>query len=98
VAYLGFGLVSQGFWTWLLIVVYGGYAALTEGVGKAWIASLVPKPRVGTALGYYQAAIGGASVVAGIWAGLLWGSGGRVPFLISASMACAVALTIYLSE
>lgn len=93
-AYLGFGLAESAVWVWPLLIIYGAYAALTDGVGKAWIASLVPETSVGTALGYYQGASGAASVVAGVWAGLLWGTGGTVPFLISGIAAGLLALLL----
>ncbi|HYM36959.1 MAG TPA: MFS transporter, partial [Nitrospiraceae bacterium] len=94
VAYLGFGLATSALWAWPLLVIYGGYTALTDGVGKAWIASLVPETSVGAALGYYQGASGIASVAAGLWAGLLWGTGGTVPFMISGIVAGVVALVL----
>lgn len=94
VAYLGFGLASSALWVWPLLIIYGCYSALTDGVGKAWISSLVPETSVGTALGYYQGASGAATVVAGIWAGLLWRSGGTVPFLISGIAAAVIALIL----
>ena len=94
VAYLGFGLAANALWVWPLLIIYGGYSALTDGVGKAWISSLVPETSVGTALGYYQGASGVATVVAGIWAGLLWGSGGTVPFVISGIAAAVIGLIL----
>ena len=94
VAYLGFGLAASALWVWPLLIIYGGYSALTDGVGKAWISSLVPETSVGTALGYYQGASGVATVVAGIWAGLLWGSGGTVPFVISGIAAAVIGLIL----
>lgn len=54
----------------------------------------MPETRVGTALGYYQGASGVATVVAGIWAGLLWGSGGTIPFVISGIAAAVVGLIL----
>jgi len=91
VAYVGFGLVGGARWVWLLLVVYGGFAALTDGVGKAWISDLLPGECMGAGLGYYQGIVGAASLIAGIWAGLAWGSDGRLPFLISGSVVCALA-------
>jgi MFS family permease len=33
VAYLGLGIVTTPAWVWLLLPLYGGYTALTDGVG-----------------------------------------------------------------
>ena len=87
--YLGLGIVTTSSWVWLLLPLYGGYTALTDGVGKAWIADLVPAKVVGTGLGFYQGVTGAAALVAGIWAGLAWHGTGRVPLVLSASrLAC----------
>lgn len=94
VAYVGFGVTKTGMWVWPLVIVYGAYAAFTDGVGKAWIVGLVPETSVGAALGYYQGLSGAASLLAGIWAGVMWGAHGTVPFLISGIAAAPVALVL----
>lgn len=94
VAYLGFAFAPGAAWVWPLLIIYGAYAALTDGVGKAWISGLVSRESAGTALGYYQGAGGVASVIAGVWAGLLWGSDGRLPFILSGVAAAVIALVL----
>jgi MFS family permease len=92
VAYLGLGIVTSAAWVWLLLPLYGGYTALTEGVGKAWISDLVPERSVGTGLGLYQGIGGGAALLASVWAGLAWGGDGRLPLVVSgAAVACLAA-------
>src|SRR5664280_2040927 len=46
-AYTGLGVVTTPSWVWLLLPLYGGFAALTDGVGKAWVADLLPERAVG---------------------------------------------------
>jgi len=94
IVYIGFGIVKGAVWVWVLIILYGGYAALTDAVGKAWISSLVPDRRMGAAMGYYQAATGTASIAAGVWAGLLWGTTGTIPFVISGVVAGCIAILL----
>src|SRR3954452_24484955 len=36
-AYVGLGLTGDGVLPWLLLAAYGLFAALTDGVGKAWV-------------------------------------------------------------
>ena len=48
VAYVGLGVVTTAAWVWPLLGVYGAYTALTDGVGKAWIADLLPAGREGS--------------------------------------------------
>src|SRR3954468_22810175 len=66
VAYLGLGLADSSAWVWPLLLVYGAYTALTDGVGKAWVADLLPARAMGTGLGLYQGLAGGCALVAGI--------------------------------
>jgi MFS family permease len=97
VAYLGLGIVTTPGWVWLLLPLYGGYTALTDGVGKAWVADLLPEASIGSGLGLYQGLAGGAVLVAGIWAGLAWGQAGRLPLVVSGAAVAALALLLALA-
>ncbi|HCA52347.1 MAG TPA: MFS transporter [Mycobacterium sp.] len=95
VAYLGLGLTTDPVWAWILIGVYGIFTACTDGVGKAWVSSLVGSGRQTTAQGVFQGGSGLAILVAGVWAGLLWGADGRLPLLISGVVGgCFAAVLI----
>jgi len=94
VGYLGLGLVDDPAWVFVLLPVYGGFAACTDGVGKAWVASLAPPGRQGSAQGVYQGLAGGAVLVAGLWAGFAWSGDGRLPLLLSGSVAAVLALAL----
>jgi MFS family permease len=96
VAYIGLGTVSSAGWVWFLLPLYGGYTALTDGVGKAWVADLLPETRVGSGLGLYQGLAGGAALIAGVWAGLAWGAGGRAPLLVSGVVVAGLAVALFL--
>jgi MFS family permease len=96
-AYLGLGIVTTPGWVWLLLPLYGGYTALTDGVGKAWIADLLPQQSTGTGLGLYQGITGGAVLIAGIWAGLAWGEVGRLPLVVSGAAVAVLALLLILT-
>ena len=90
VGYLGLGLVDSPGWVFVLLPLYGGFAACTDGVGKAWVASLAGSAQ-GSAQGLYQGAGGLAVLVAGVWAGLAWGGTGTLPLLLSGSVALLLA-------
>ncbi len=94
VCYLGLGLITSQLWVIPLLLCYGGFTAATDGVGKAWISSMAPKGRQGEAQGLFQGLTGGAVLVAGIWAGLAWGRAGRVPLVVSGSVAAALAVVL----
>jgi len=95
IAYLGLGLADESVWVWPLFLIYGGFTACTDGVGKSWISQLTPDRSQGRAQGAYQAATGGAVLVAGLWAGLAWQGDGQLPLILSgtAGLAVAIALT-----
>jgi len=95
--YLGLGLIHSPGWVFLVLPLYGGFAAATDGVGKAWVASLAPPDRQGSAQGLYQGLTGGAILIAGIWAGLAWNTTGQLPLLISGAVGLALALALLLT-
>jgi len=83
VGYIGLGLTTDKVSAWLILGLYGLFAACTDGVGKAWISGLVPAEQQSSAQGIFQGATGIAVLSAGLWAGLLWGARGQLPLLIS---------------
>lgn len=94
VGYIGLGLTTNTVAACLLIGMYGLFTAFTDGVGKAWISSLVGSDRQAGAQGVFQGASGLAVLAAGLWAGLLWGADGRVPLLISGVVGGCFALAL----
>lgn len=94
--YLGLGLTRDHRTAWLLLAAYGAFTAATDGVGKAWISSLVPASAQGSAQGVFQGLAGGGILVAGLWAGLAWGGDGRLPLLISGGVGGAIGLWLLL--
>lgn len=92
VCYLGLGLSTGTTWVLLLLAVYGGFTAATDGVGKAWVSSLVPAGSQGRAQGLFQGLSGGAVLVAGLWAGLAWQGSGRLPLLVSGAVGAVLAV------
>jgi MFS family permease len=83
IGYTGLGLTTDTVTAWLLIGVYGLFTGCTDGVGKAWISSLVGSELQASAQGVFQGASGFAVLAAGLWAGFLWGADGRIPLLVS---------------
>jgi MFS family permease len=97
VGYVGLGLVDGAAAGAVLLAVYGLFPACTDGVGKAWIASLVPLEGLGRAQGTFQALTSGSVLLAGTWAGLAWRSGpgrGVVPLLVAGSVAGGAAVLL----
>jgi MFS family permease len=100
IGYTGLGLTTDTVTAWLLIGVYGVFTACTDGVGKAWISSLVGSELQASAQGVFQGASGFAVLAAGLWAGFLWGADGTLPLLISGIIggvfaAALIAMAVY---
>lgn len=72
IVYLLFGLINESFYIWILFPFYGIYMAVTEGVGKAYISTLIPKERSATAFGIYQLTVGICTFFASLIAGVFW--------------------------
>lgn len=96
VGYVGLGLANAPWLVFVLLPIYGGFAACTDGVGKAWVSSLAPETHQAGAQGLFQALTGGSVLVAGLWAGLAWGGNGTVPLMVSGGVAAVLGLALLL--
>jgi len=94
VGYIGLGLTTDTVVAWVLIAVYGLFTGCTDGVAKAWISSLVGPDLQGSAQGVFQGASGFAILLAGVWAGLLWGADGSLPLLVSGVVGAVFAVVL----
>ncbi len=94
--YLGFALNNNSIVFIFLFLLYGLYAAATEGVSKAWISNIVDKSETATAIGTYSGFQSICALIASSLCGLLWYNfGAMVTFLITVAMT--VMVIIYLS-
>ena len=98
VSYAGLGLATSPVWVWPLFALYGTYTALTDGVTKAWIVTLVPATAKGRALGLQAGTAGVGAIIAGTWAGLTWHGTGRTPLLIAGIMASLLGVGTLLTR
>ena len=100
IGYVGLGLVNGGWAVIALLCVYGEFNGVTDGVGKAWISSLVPPTMRGRAQGVFQGFMGGSVLIAGLWAGLIWNLGpghGVVPLIVSGAVAAVAAPLLWVA-
>jgi MFS family permease len=72
--------------TWVfavLFLLYGIYAAATDGISRAWISNLSQKDQTATALGFYTGLASICTLAASISAGILWDAfGPKATFLV----------------
>jgi len=95
VAYATLGLTQNHTVALIALVIYGLFPALTDGVGKAWIAGLSEENHRGRAQGVYQASMNFAILGAGIWGGALWSKGDiQWPLVIAATGALIGAIVL----
>ncbi len=75
----------------LLFIIYGIYAAATDGISKAWISNICYKSETGTAIGTMAAFQSIATMIASSTAGIIWYCcGSNMLFLLSASVSVLV--------
>jgi len=95
IVYGGWAVATSGWQTWLLFLIYGVYAAATEGVAKALVVDLVPRTQRGTALGWFNGLTGVAALPANMLAGWVWVTyGPSATFTLSALLATAAAFLL----
>lgn len=96
IVYAGMSIKGNVFWYLFLFLLYGAYAAATEGISKAWITKLVDKDRVATAIGTYTGFQSIAALLASSIAGFLWFYfGAPVAFISSAIITLLVVIYLY---
>ncbi|HWO94250.1 MAG TPA: MFS transporter [Dehalococcoidia bacterium] len=95
VVYVAFGLVESKQAVWLLFPLYGLFMAMTDGVGRAYVADFAPRDRLGAALGLYHAVVGVAALLASLIAGALWDAiDPAAPFFLGGATAALTALLL----
>lgn len=98
-AYLGFGLVENRIGFMGVLLAYGAFYGLTEGVMRALLADLLPPDQRGAGYGALQVSLGVATLLASPLMGALWAlAGPRTAFLASALVAGLAALGLALSS
>ncbi|MDR3642846.1 MAG: MFS transporter [Candidatus Doudnabacteria bacterium] len=96
-AYLGFALDKYGSLVWLLFGVYGFYIALTDGVSKAMIGSLIPKEEAGTAYGVLTTVTSVFTLAASVIGGFLWSAVSPSATFIFAVVCAVLSLIVFAS-
>ncbi|HXC92982.1 MAG TPA: MFS transporter, partial [Geobacteraceae bacterium] len=70
--YYGFAAAATKTGIWILFGMYGLFMGLTEGIQKAFLATIIPPDFKATAFGVYATAVGIATLPASLIGGLLW--------------------------
>jgi len=93
IVYAGFAVIKSPLFIWPLFALYGFYAAMTEGTGKAVIVDLVAPEHRGSAIGFFYMLSGLATLIASTLTGWLWKESGAATALsFSAAIATLAAM------
>jgi MFS family permease len=96
--YLAFGLATAAWHVWTLFIAYAVFYAITEPAEKTLVANLVAPEHRGLAYGWFNCAIGIATLPASLIFGVLYGSFGEsgplIAFGSGAGLALAAALLL----
>ena len=96
IVYAGFGFNNSLGGFIILFVLYGIYAASTDGISKALVSNLVTKSETASAIGTYTGLISIAMLLASTLAGLLWKFVSPSSVFIVSAVGTAI-VAIYLS-
>jgi MFS family permease len=93
ITYLGMALLSSTTAIIALFFVYGGFAAATDGLAKAWISKVCGPREKAVGLGTFAGLQSLSLLLASVWAGLLWDIAGPMTvFLLTAGLSVPVGL------
>jgi len=70
--YYGFAVAADATAIWILFGFYGVFMGLTEGIQKAFLATIIPQQFKATAFGVYNTIVGIAMLPASLIGGWLW--------------------------
>lgn len=95
--YFGFAALASSVSVWFLFGFYGLFMGMTEGVQKAFLATIIPEEFKATAFGIYNMCIGLALLPASFIAGVLWDKiSPSAPFFFGGCTALASAVLFLL--
>ncbi|KAM3095073.1 MFS transporter [Phormidesmis sp. 146-35] len=96
VTYSGLAIAQNPWQVWLLLLLYGLYQGMTQGVLLAMISNHVPSELRGTAFGWLSLVTGVATLIASVLAGWLWQSIGVWAAFGLGSLGAIVAIGLLL--
>jgi MFS family permease len=91
--YFLFGVTTSVFAVFSAFLIYGVYAAATEGIMKAWITNMAHVSNTATAIGFYTSCESICTLLASVIAGAIWSHfGSSATFFMTSGTAIFVLL------
>jgi MFS family permease len=89
--YFGMSLNGNVYIYTILFLIYGLYAAATEGISKAWISNITDRKDTATAIGLFAGFQSICTMFASSFAGIIWYTlGASVMFITTAGVTVLV--------
>jgi len=96
IVYLGFSVNNNIYIFGILFLLYGLYAAATEGIAKAWISNISAKEDTATAIGTFSGFQSICTMFASAFAGFVWYQFGATSTFIISAIATIIVLFYFL--
>jgi MFS family permease len=96
IVYGGFAFHPSIAVIFILFLIYGFYAAATEGIIKAWITNLAHRENTATAIGFYTSCESIGALLASIIAGALWTTWGSTSTFITTAIISIIVFIYFL--
>ncbi|MDO9183315.1 MAG: MFS transporter [Bacteriovorax sp.] len=98
ITYAGMAFNSRIEIFYFLFILYGLFAAATEGISKAWISNLCQKVDLATALGFQATTQSIAAMFASFIAGAIWMSYGPMAMFLFSALGTLLVTVILIKE
>jgi MFS family permease len=98
VVYAGMAIQGSVIYYCGIFVLYGLYAAATEGISKAWISKLTRKDKYATAFGFFTSIQSLSLLIASTVAGLIWNYLGANVLFYGSSIMVALIVVYFISN
>ena len=96
ILYYGFAIASSAKAIWILFGFYGLFMGLTEGIQKAFLATIIPQDFKATAFGVYTTVVGIAMLPASLAGGWLWDHVSPSATFYFGSITAAVSAVLFI--
>jgi MFS family permease len=94
--YYGVAVVGSATAIWVLFGLYGLFMGLTEGVQKAFLATIIPQDFKATAFGVYNTVVGLAMFPASLIGGWLWDHVSASATFYFGAIAAAISAALFI--
>ena len=98
IVYFGMAFTTNLYFIFGMFILYGIYAAATEGISKAWISNITDKKDTATAIGTYSGLQSICALLASSLTGFIWFQySDTIAFIITASITLFVIIYLLIA-